>query len=256
MAGAYTTFGNNGVRLSPILLRSVRNGKGDVIANYNSDQRQVLDPRIAYIMTNMMEGVINNGLGFSAVRGRGFTAPAAGKTGSSHDGWFAGYTSNLLCIVWVGYDDYSDLRLTGGVTAAPIWTEFMKKAAALPQYSDMKGFQQPTGVVDVQLDKITNRLATPTCPDDYVSAFVAGTEPRETCDAQEGMKGFFSRIFGGNKPLPAQGPSDASIQEDPNTAPDAKKKKGFFGKIAGIFKDDKTSAPAPKPADSGQSGPH
>ena len=204
----------------------------------------------------MMEGVINNGLGFSAVRGRGFTAPAAGKTGSSHDGWFAGYTSNLLCIVWVGYDDYSDLRLTGGVTAAPIWTEFMKKAAALPQYSDMKGFQQPTGVVDVQLDKITNRLATPTCPDDYVSAFVAGTEPRETCDAQEGMKGFFSRIFGGNKPLPAQGPSEVSIQEDPNAAPDAKKKKGFFGKIAGIFKDDKTSAPAPKPADNGPSEPH
>ncbi len=145
MAGAYTIFANNGVRLSPILLRSVRNGKGDVIANYSTDQRQVLDPRIAYIMTNMMEGVINNGLGFSAVRGRGFTPPAAGKTGSSHDGWFAGYTSNLLCIVWVGYDDYSDLRLTGGVTAAPIWTEFMKKAAALPQYSDMQGVPAADG---------------------------------------------------------------------------------------------------------------
>src|SRR6266699_4252921 len=97
MTGAYTAFANNGIRLSPILLRSVRNGKGDVIANYNPDQRQVMDPRISYVMTNMMEGVINNGLGFSAVRGRGFTPPAAGKTGSSHDGWFAGYTSNLLC---------------------------------------------------------------------------------------------------------------------------------------------------------------
>ncbi len=249
MAGAYTTFANNGVRLSPILLRSVRNGKGDVIANYNTDQRQVLDPRIAYIMTNMMESVINNGLGYTAVRVRGFTAPAAGKTGSSHDGWFAGYTSNLLCIVWVGYDDYSDLRLTGAMTAGPIWTEFMKKAAALPQYSDMKAFQQPTGVVDVQLDKFTNRLATPTCPDDYVSAFVAGTEPRETCDAQEGMKGFFSRIFGGgNKPLPAPPvPGEAAIQEDPNRPDDAKKKKGFFGKIAGMFKDDKGSTPSQKP---------
>ena len=113
MTGAYTSFANNGVRLSPILLRSVRNGKGDVIANYTTDQRQVLDPRIAYVMTNMMEGVINNGLGYTAVRLRGFTPPAAGKTGSSHDGWFAGYTSNLLCIVWVGYDDYSDLRLSG-----------------------------------------------------------------------------------------------------------------------------------------------
>jgi penicillin-binding protein 1B len=257
MAGAYTTFGNDGVRLSPILLRSVRNGKGDVIANYNTDQRQVLDPRIAYIMTNMMEGVINNGLGYTAVRLHGFQAPAAGKTGSSHDGWFAGYTSNLLCIVWVGYDDYSDLRLTGGVTAAPIWTEFMKKAALLPQYSDMKPFQQPTGVVDVQLDKITNRLATPTCPDDYVSAFVAGTEPHETCDAQDGMKGFFSRIFsGGNKALPTQAQGEPSIQEDPNNPQDPKKKKGFLGKIAGIFKDDKSSTPASKPPDNGQTTPH
>ena len=105
----------------------------------------VLDPRIAYVMTNMMEGVINNGLGYTAVRLRGFTPPAAGKTGSSHDGWFAGYTSNLLCIVWVGYDDYSDLRLSGAQTAAPIWAEFMKKAAALPQYSDDEAFSAAFG---------------------------------------------------------------------------------------------------------------
>jgi penicillin-binding protein 1B len=256
MTGAYTAFANNGVRLSPILLRSVRNAKGDVIANYNTDQRQVLDPRIAYIMTNMMEGVINNGLGFSAVRGRGFTPPAAGKTGSSHDGWFAGYTSNLLCIVWVGYDDYSDLRLAGGVTAAPIWAEFMKKAAVLPQYADMKAFPQPTGVVDVQLDKATNRLATPTCPDDYVSAFVAGTEPHDTCDEQSGMKGFFSRMFGGGQKVPPPpGQAEAANGQDPNNPQDPKKKKGLFGKIAGIFKDDK-AAPPSKPPDTGQPSPH
>jgi len=255
MTGAYTSFANNGVRLSPILLRSVRNGKGDVIANYTTDQRPVLDPRIAYVMTNMMEGVINNGLGYTAVRLRGFTPPAAGKTGSSHDGWFAGYTSNLLCIVWVGYDDYSDLRLTGAMTAGPIWAEFMKKAAALPQYADMREFQQPSGVVDVQLDKVTNRLATPTCPDDYVSAFVAGTEPRDTCDSQDGMKGFFSRMFGGDKAVQPQ-PAQAANAQDPNNPQDPKKKKGFFGKIAGIFKDDKTAAPVSKPADSSQTAPH
>ncbi len=202
MAGAYTSFSNNGTRLSPILVNSVRNAKGDVVSNFKTDQRQVLDPRIAYVMTNMMEGVINNGLGYTAVRLRGFTLPAAGKTGSSHDGWFAGYTSNLLCIVWVGYDDYSDLRLSGAMTAAPIWTEFMKKASALPQYADMKEFTQPSGVVDVQLDKATNRLATSTCPDDYTSAFVAGTEPRETCDQQNAVAGFFSRVFGGNAGTP------------------------------------------------------
>jgi penicillin-binding protein 1B len=260
MSGAYTVFANNGVRLSPILLRSVRNGKGDVISNYNTDQRQVLDPRIAYVMTNMMEGVINSGLGVTPVRGRGFTLPAAGKTGSSHDGWFAGYTSNLLCIVWVGYDDYSDLRLSGAQTAAPIWTEFMKKAATLPQYSNMRAFSQPSGVVDVQLDKATNRLATPTCPDDYVSAFVAGTEPRDTCETQAGMKGFFSRIFGGGNPPVTPPPGTTQAQatpgQDPNNPQEPKKKKGFFGKIAGIFKDDKASPPPSKPADNGQNEPH
>ncbi len=247
MAGAYTVFGNNGTRLSPILLRSVRTSKGDVISNYNTDQKPVMDPRIAYVMTNMMEGVINNGLGYTAVRLRGFTPPAAGKTGSSHDGWFAGYTSNLLCIVWVGYDDYSDLRLSGAQTAAPIWAEFMKKAAVLPMYSDMREFSQPSGVVDVQLDKATNRLATPSCTDDYTSAFVAGTEPRDTCETQQGIKGFFTKMFGADKPvMPAQ------TAQDPN-ATDPKKKKGFFGKIAGIFKDDKSSTPVSKPPDS---GPH
>jgi penicillin-binding protein 1B len=253
-------FSNNGVRLSPMLLRSVRNAKGDVLANYKTDQRQVMDPRVAYVMTNMMEGVINNGLGYTAVRLRGFMLPAAGKTGSSHDGWFAGYTSNLLCIVWVGYDDYSDLRLTGAITAAPIWTEFMKKASVLPQYADMREFTQPTGVVDVQLDKSTNRLATPTCPDDYVSAFVAGTEPRDTCDQQAGVRGFFSRLFGsgGAKVLPppdqAQAGTPPANPQDPNQDP--KKKKSFFGKVAGIFKDDKSTAPANKPPDNGQAAPH
>jgi len=260
MSGAYTAFANNGVRLSPMLLRSVRNAKGDVLANYKTDQRPVLDPRVSYVMTNMMEGVINNGLGYTAVRLRGFTLPAAGKTGSSHDGWFAGYTSNLLCIVWVGYDDYSDLRLSGAMTAAPIWTEFMKKASALSQYADMREFTQPTGVVDVQLDKTTNRLATPTCPDDYVSAFVAGTEPRDTCDEQNGARGFFSRLFGtgGAKVLPppdqAQAGTAPGNSQDPNQDP--KKKKSFFGKVAGIFKDDKSTPPPAKPPDSGQAAPH
>jgi penicillin-binding protein 1B len=274
MAGAYTSFANGGQRLSPILVNSVRNAKGDVISNFKTDQRQVLDPRIAYLMTNMMESVINNGLGYTAVRLRGFTLPAAGKTGSSHDGWFAGYTSNLLCIVWVGYDDYSDLRLTGAQTAGPIWAEFMKKASTLPQYSNMKPFGQPTGVVDVQLDKLTNRLATPTCPDDYVAAFVAGTEPRETCDQQSGVAGLFSRFFGGGtKPLPppqsAVGPpAGTPVNRQANgqvvngqdaseaNSQETKKKKGLFGKIAGIFKDDKSSTPPPKPPDSPQPAAH
>jgi penicillin-binding protein 1B len=264
MAAAYTVFANSGTRISPILVNSVRNAAGDMVLDLKPDQRQVMDPRVAYVMTNMMEGVMNYGTA-NEVRLSGFTAPAAGKTGTSHDGWFAGYTSNLLCIVWVGFDDYSDIRLSGAQTAAPIWAEFMKKAVELPQYSDVRPFAQPAGVVDVQLDKLTNLLATPSCPETYSAAFIVGTEPTTTCDQGSGIKGFFSRIFGGgDKALPPQTsaganvprPPDSSTQDDPNSpSAESKKKKGLFGKIAGIFKDDKSSNPPPKPADHGES-PH
>jgi len=246
MASAYTIFANNGVRLSPVVVKSVRTAEGDPVMNFNPESRQVLDPRVAYVMTDMMEGVINNGLAFSAVRARGFQAPAAGKTGTSHDGWFAGYTSNLLCIVWVGFDDYSEIHLTGSQTAAPIWTEFMKKAVELPHYSDMKSFSQPSGVVDVQLDKVTNLLATPTCPQTYTSAFIVGTEPTSTCDQGNGvMHGILSKILGLGNPQPEPPPNSADAS---STDQNGQKKKGFFGKIAGIFKDGKQQAdPPPKP---------
>ena len=104
----------------------------------------------------------------------------------------------------MGFDDYSDIRLSGAQTAAPIWAEFMKKAVTLWPYSDVHSFTQPTGVVDVQLDKATNLLATPSCPDTYTSAFIVGTEPTSTCEQGTGVKGFFSRMFGvgGDKALP------------------------------------------------------
>ncbi len=257
MAGAYTIFANGGTRIEPVLIQSIRAANGDVVENFSTPQRQVLDPRVAFVMTNMLEGVINNGTG-SIVRTRGFTAPAAGKTGTSHDAWFAGYTSNLLCIVWVGYDDYSDLKLAGGTTAAPIWAEFMKRALALPQYRSVHPFQQPAGVVDVALDKATNLLATGSCPDDYVAAFIAGTEPHETCD-HTGGGGFFQRVFGmgrsqensasGSQPGATQGPvprppqaGDAGQPGQPSSGQQPAKK-GFWERFWGTFKGSKKDQP-------------
>jgi len=259
MASAYTIFANGGVRISPLLVTSVRDAQGEVIQDIAPDKQQVLDPRVSYIMTSMMETVLNSGTA-AGVRARGFSAPAAGKTGTSHDGWFAGYTSNLLCIVWVGFDDYSDLRLSGADTAAPIWAEFMKKAITFPEYQDVKPFTQPSGVVDVKLDKVTNRLATPTCPDDYVAAFLAGTEPTDTCDytAANQQQGFFSRILGlGPKPSPppavsntAQAPGGQRVEQPESAdAEAAKKKKGFFGKIVGVFKGEDPNKNTPPPSD-------
>jgi penicillin-binding protein 1B len=266
MAGAYTIFANNGVKLSPTLLKSVRDSRGSVVEDFSSDSRQVLDPRVAYIMTNMMEGVINFGTAYD-VRRRGFSAPAAGKTGTSHDAWFAGYTSNLLCVVWVGYDDYSDLRLSGAVTAAPIWTEFMKRAVQLPQYRNPKYFAQPEGVVDVQLDKATNLLATPACQTEtYTAAFIAGTEPKYTCEQGNGdNRNIFQKIFGLGEPTPppahpgvqpatgqpahataVAGQQNGQAPAQPATQPE-KKKKGFWGKIGGIFGGSDDEKPPEKP---------
>ena len=259
MAGAYTVFANDGTRISPIMLKAVHNAQGDVVENFTTDKTSVLDPRVAYVMTTMMEGVMNWGYGY-AVRQRGFTAPAAGKTGTSHDGWFAAYSSNLLCIVWVGFDDYSDLRLSGAMTAAPIWAEFMKRAQQIPAYSNMEEFKQPDGVIDVRLDKATNRLSTPNCPDAYSVAFIAGTEPQDTCD-QADHKSVFQKIFGAfttDKPIPPQtaGATGPVTPQQPGTTvpqaqqpiqqaqqtnaqtDDKKKKKGFFGKIFGAIKGD------------------
>src|SRR5207302_1060090 len=113
MSGAYTVFANNGVHLNPWMLASVRNTNGDIVSDFSPEAKQVMDPRAAYLTQSLLEGAINYGTPANAVRGHGFTAPAAGKTGTSHDAWFAGYTSNLLCIVWVGNDDYTDIKIEG-----------------------------------------------------------------------------------------------------------------------------------------------
>ncbi len=218
MAGAYTVFANGGVHIDPWMLASVRTPTGDVISDYSPSTRQVLDPRVAFLTTYLMKAVLQgNGKDGCVVGGRdycgtgagvrnlGFTSPAAAKTGTSHDAWFAGFTSNLLCVVWVGNDDYTDIELEGAHAAAPLWASFMKQAVQLPQYSDTNDFTAPDGVEVVSLDKATNMLADAGCPDDYDAAFLVGTSPTETCDHKgldgEDHRNILQKIFGlGNKP--------------------------------------------------------
>ncbi len=257
MAGAYTVFANGGTRVAPSLVRSVRDARANVIEDTQPKKTDVLDPRVAYVMTSMMENVINAGLG-SGVRARGFTAPAAGKTGTSHDAWFAGYTSNIICIVWVGNDDYTDVKLSGSAAAVPIWAEFMKRAQALPQYRDMKYFTPPEGIVTLTMDKATNRIATPACPDDYTAAFISGTEPHDTCEQTASASGLLDKLgrlvglgrsgtpAGVVPPPPPGSQGQVQAQTQPGTngnipkpaTEDSRKKKGFFGKIFGVFKSD------------------
>jgi penicillin-binding protein 1B len=196
----------------------------------------------------MMEAVINSGTA-AAVRAK-FSAPAAGKTGSSHDAWFAGYTSNLLVIVWVGNDDYTDIKIEGSKAAAPIWADFMVRAKKLQRYNDMEPFTPPPGVTEVRLDKVTNLVATSNCPDDYDAYFIDGTVPVGTCDHPNGdTRNIFEKLLGihGNEqPPPASQPSGSPPivnqpapgaphpeAEQPKPEQKLKKKKGFWRRLFG-----------------------
>jgi len=203
VAGGYTAFANGGKRSEPMFIRSVISADGTVQEQDAPRTHQVLDPRVNYLVTNVMEDVINRGTGAS-VRAMGFTIPAAGKTGTSKDGWFAGYTSNLLCVVWVGFDDNRDLGLAGGSSAAPVWEEFMKRAVALPAYSNTDTFLPPSGIVTVDIDPETLQLATPGCPQTRREVFIEGTQPTQFCQKHGGgvastVTSWFSKLFGKKK---------------------------------------------------------
>ena len=181
IAGAYTAFANGGTWLKPHPIVSVQNGDGETIHRGEKESRQALDPRVAYLMVNLLQEVMRSGTAAS-VRSRGFVLPAAGKTGTSHDGWFAGFTSDLLCVVWVGFDDYRELELEGAKSALPIWTEFMKKASKFAAYRNAKNFSSPAGIGSAKICAASGKLAGDFCTSTRTELFITGTEPQEPCD--------------------------------------------------------------------------
>ena len=234
MAGAYTVFANGGVHLKPWMLASVRNADGDIVADFAPEAKQVIDPRVAFLTQSLLEGVMARGTA-SSVRTHGFTAPAAGKTGTSNDAWFAGYSSNLLCIIWIGNDDYTDIKLQGADAAAPIWAGFMSRAIRIPQYSDMKPFSPPEGVEVLRIDRTTDLIADDSCPSDtFSAAFLLGAAPQTTCSHMgEDSQSLGSKIFGlfGGKPNNPSAPPADTQQTDPD------KHRNLLQKIFGTGKD-------------------
>ncbi len=181
MAGAYTAFANEGRRIDPHALLRVTSADRNTLKAYKYEPKDVMRPDLVYLMTYLMEGVINSGTG-AGVRARGFTLPAAGKTGTSRDGWFAGYTKDFLAIAWVGYDDNRDLNLEGARSALPIWTEFMTKATQLyPPDPEKMYFTAPSGIEIARIDSESLLLANPSCPSTFEEAFIAGTAPTSYC---------------------------------------------------------------------------
>lgn len=182
IAAAYTMFANQGTWVKPTTIKLVRSGDGAILSQHQPQTRAALDPRVAYITVNMMQEVLRSGTG-AAVRSRGFVLPAAGKTGTSHDGWFAGFTTELLCVVWVGFDDNRELNLEGARSALPIWADFMKTASKTRPYSLAHEFRLASGVVSAGICEASGNLAGTSCLKVRTEVFISGTEPTSTCEA-------------------------------------------------------------------------
>jgi penicillin-binding protein 1A len=173
---------NEGYKTKPIYILKIVDAEGEVVEENGMESVSVLDPNVAYVMTNMMESVIDEGTGY-AIRRVGFNYPAAGKTGTTDDytdTWFVGYTPDLVCGVWVGYDQKKTIfhGATGGGICAPIWGEFMSGISNLISGSD---FVKPDSVVYARICDLTGYLATPRCPKIRDEVFIIGTEPKQEC---------------------------------------------------------------------------
>lgn len=180
VAQVYAVLANQGLRANARAITTVVDRQGQVVERHPLAVERATSPEASFLVTYLMKGVLDRGTGH-AVRAHGFTRPAAGKTGTTNDGrdaWFAGFTPDLVAVVWVGFDDGEPLGMTGAEAALPIWTAFMKTATAASPPAD---FVPPAGVALVRIDPYTGGVATARCPDTVVEAFPRGREPTAPC---------------------------------------------------------------------------
>jgi penicillin-binding protein 1A len=176
MVSSFGVFANQGVRVEPMAIRSVTDASGKVLEYHEQVAQQVILPDVAYVVTNMLQDVIQRGTG---VRARELGHSLAGKTGTTNDftdAWFVGYTPNLVAGVWVGFDDRRTLgdREAGSTAALPIWMEFMREA--LKQLPPM-GFTIPDNVVFAKVNPKTGLMAQDDDQNAKVEIFIKGNEP-------------------------------------------------------------------------------
>jgi penicillin-binding protein 1B len=206
LAAAYAAFVNGGTRVEPRVIA----GLGSAPPASTSEAitgPQVIKPTTAFMITNMLAAVIDHGTA-RAAHGAVKGTAIAGKTGTSRDGWFVGYTPSLVCAVWIGFDDNEQLGLTGAAAALPAWTEFIKGAVALRPSLGGRNFLCPEGIRFVETDADTGLLSTLSCPNRELIAITDALAPNMECYAHGNLP---------NMPEPeAQAPAGNS---GPRTAP-------------------------------------
>ncbi len=185
LATAYSVFVNGGLRIYPKVIASVSEPPG---THNLPPTEQVISPTTSYMITNMLAAVIDRGTARKA-RGAVPGTAIAGKTGTSRDGWFVGYSQNLVCAVWIGFDDNAQLGLTGGEAALPAWAEFMQEAVAVRPDLGGSNFECPEGIKFVEIDSTNGLISTVWCPLRELIAVTERTSPHLEC------------YFHGNLPL-------------------------------------------------------
>jgi penicillin-binding protein 1B len=180
IATAYTLFDNGGTIKPLHAISRFISSAGKDVALKVEQPRTIARPDTTFLVTNMLRSVLNEGTGAGA-RAAGFTQDAAGKSGTTNDlrdAWFVGFTPEVLTVVWVGLDDNQPLGLSGTQAALPIWTAFMMRALG---GRTSGGFEAPEGIVFVDIDRDTGKVAVPGCPRIFHESFLAGSEPTEPC---------------------------------------------------------------------------
>ncbi len=175
---AYSVFANGGMLVSPIFIDRIVDRSGQVLEEHEPQTSQVISPETAYIMTDLLKAVIQEGTGW---RIKALKRPAAGKTGTTNDlrdAWFMGYTPELVTGVWVGYDDRRSMGKgeTGSRAASPIWLYFM---SSVLEGKPVIGFAVPENIVFAKIDAKTGLLASPFSKETVFQAFKQGTQPEE-----------------------------------------------------------------------------
>jgi len=183
ITNAYATLAAGGMRGEPLLLSRVVDREGRVLEENSVFREEVLDPKVNFMITDLMESVMNEGFGRNA-RVFGFTEAAAGKTGTTDlctDAWFIGFTPELVVGVWSGFDEKKTMgqKMTGSFVSLPTWTAVMKAA-----YRDghARSFEEPEGIQHRVVCEKTGLLATEACPKIRREVFIEGTEPTRACD--------------------------------------------------------------------------
>ena len=186
MAKVFSVLAAGGIRATPSSVRRVVSSDGQPVEGEDVEIRRVVPAADAYLVTHLLEGVMERGTGATARR-KGFKHPAAGKTGTSNDykdAWFVGFTPDLLVAVWVGFDEAASMDRAGSEAALPIWTDFMRQALADHPHTS---FDIPPGIQIVDVDKKTGEIARPDCPKQVREAFLEGEQPTEYCREHGGV---------------------------------------------------------------------